>query len=173
MPELPLAQLIQVPAPVAPPHQESRLFQLGHDALDRPLGDADELGDEAQRQPRLGDQPQHVEMIGEKTPGRRAHAAHPARVRQRVQKIATDQSGLVACCPVTSGSSSGSSMEGSTILGSSGKGGGGCSATTTAACLPMSSSRGISPVVRLISFSSVWKKRSRKSASFSQPTVMQ
>jgi len=85
-------------------------------------------------------------------------------------KLEARYSDFTAGRAVTSGRSMGRSIEVSTIFGS---GGGGSRATTSAARLPMSSSRGINPVRRVTSRSSVWKKRSRNNASFIQPTVMQ
>src|SRR5438105_4616263 len=83
----------------------------------RAPGDPDPLSDLAQRQRRLlRDAAQDVEVIGEKPPGRTAHERHPARPGDPVQK--TGYSGSAIDRPVTSGRSSGSSIEVSTIFGS-------------------------------------------------------
>jgi len=60
-----------VPAALADPHQVARLLQIGDDALDGSLGDADPLGDLAHPDLGLARQAQEdVGVVGEEGPGR-------------------------------------------------------------------------------------------------------
>src|SRR5437764_1047559 len=84
----PLPQHVAVAAAGALAQQISALLQLGDDPLHGAFGDADPIGHFAQRDRWvLRDATQDVEMIGQETPRRLAHAVHPAPAGDPVQKI--------------------------------------------------------------------------------------